>query len=90
MGVFIFLALFTIKSQVNAETSNIPIVVSNNIEALYTSAMCIDPIGRHCNQGCHVTDDPGDFCTQCGETECNDYLGREPIGAGGQCPVDPE
>ena len=88
IGTVVIILVIIVCAQFKAQSSTVPDVVSNNIEALY--AMDIDPIGRSCSQGCRVTDDTGDFCTQCGETECNDYLGREPIGTGGQCPVDPE
>lgn len=88
IGIVVVITVITVSLQVNAKPSNIPDVVLNNIEAL--NYMPIDPIGRHCSQGCHMTGQSTDFCTQCGETECLDYFFREPIGTGGQCPVNQE
>ena len=59
-----------------------------NMKALEAFTL-IDPIGRACSDGCMETGSPSDFCTQCGQTRCWDYLGRTPIGDRGTCPVQP-
>lgn len=85
LGMIVIVS-FSFKYEASEESSNSNEMVSQNIEALLLG----DLLGRHCSQGCMVTGDPNDACTQCGQNRCFDYIGRKEIGDPGNCPVKPE
>ena len=81
--LLLFITASITKREAIANFSNLPEVAVMNIEALSIGP---NDIGRICWDGCHITGDPYDFCTQCLQSTCLDYFMREPIGSSGNCP----
>ncbi len=80
--LFIVVA-FPTQKEVNGNSVDLSDEAILNIEALSSLPF---QIGRICYDGCHITDDPNDFCTMCGASRCYDYFLREPIGQTDNCP----